>query len=85
MARGDPQINIRLSPERFEIVDAAAFVKRKGSATQLAREEIQRLIDGWAEEQAVKTVLRARQEEDAAQAGKLTPIRGKRRKSKSGD
>ena len=84
MARGDPQTNIRLSPERHELLEAAAFVHRAGTATKLAEQIVDEALDRYATQPAVQKALEARRQQVAADEGKLShlPI-SKRRTSSS--
>ena len=47
MSRDDPQLNIRLAPERRDILDAAVLVHRKGTAGKLVQELVEEAIDRY--------------------------------------
>ena len=74
MARNDPQLNVRLTPERSAIFRAAAFVHGAATPVELAREIIERAIDGYAELPTVKKALEARAEQAAANEGRLSHL-----------
>ncbi len=80
MARDDPQINLRQSPPRYAVLEAAAFVQDKGTPGKLVQELIDDAIDRYAELPAVKKALEARREQAAADEGKLSHIAPKRRR-----
>ena len=71
MARKDPQLNVRLTPERDVIFRAAAFIHGAATPGELAREIIEEAIDRYAELPTVKKVLEARAEQVAAKEGRL--------------
>ena len=74
MARSDPQLNVRLTPERDAILRAAAFVHGAATPVELAREIIEHAIDGYAELPTVKKALEARAEQSAATEGRLSHL-----------
>ena len=74
MARDDPQLNVRLTPERHAIFRAAAFVHGAATPVELAREIIERAIDAYAELPTVKKALEARSEQAAANEGRLSHL-----------
>jgi hypothetical protein len=81
VSRKDPQINVRLAPEREEIFRAGAFVHGKATTGELARELIEEAIDGYAKLPTVKKALEARAEQAAANEGKLTHLSRDRARS----
>jgi hypothetical protein len=86
MARGDPQINIRQPPQRYEILEAAAFVFAKETPGKLVQELLDEAIDGYADLASVKKALEARREQAAADEGKLShlsPKHGRRASKRS--
>lgn len=79
MARDDPQINVRQPPDRYAILEAAAFVHDKGTPGKLVQELVDEAIDRYAELATVKKALEARREQSAADEGKLSHLSTKRR------
>jgi hypothetical protein len=87
MARDDPQINVRQPPNRYAILEAAAFVHDKGTPGKLVEELVDEAIDRYAELVSVKKALEARREQAAADEGKLSHLptkRGRRARGGSG-
>ncbi len=74
MPRNDPQINVRQSPSRYAILEAAAFVESKGTPGKLVQELVDEAIDRYAELSTVKKVLEGRAEQMAKNAAKLTRL-----------
>jgi uncharacterized protein (DUF1778 family) len=83
MARSDPQINIRLAPDRYAILEAAAYVQGKGTPRILVEELVNEAIDRFAALETVQKALEAQREQTAADEGKLTHLAAKRRRSAS--
>lgn len=71
MARKDPQLNVRLTPEHDVIFRAAAFVHGAATPGELAREVIEEAIERYEKLPAVKKALEAREEQMAAKGGRL--------------
>ena len=84
MARGDPQTNIRLSPERYAILEAAAYVHRAGSPTKLVEQLVDEAIDGYAKLPTVQKALEAQREQGAANEGKLSHLPSSKRPTAAG-
>jgi hypothetical protein len=63
MAREDPQINVRLSGEENEILEAAAWVKRSRKSA-LAKQAVLAMIASYGKEPAVEEALASRRAED---------------------
>lgn len=84
MARGDPQTNIRLSPERYAILEAAAYVQRAGTPTRLVEQLVNEAIDGYAKLPTVQKALEAQREQTAANEGKLSHLASGRRRTSAG-
>jgi hypothetical protein len=84
MARGDPQTNIRLSPERYAILEAAAFVHRAGAPTKLVEQLVDEAIDRYAKLPTVQKALEAQREQAAADEGKLSHLPSRRRRTSTG-
>jgi len=84
MARGDPQINIRLTPDRHAILEAAAYVHRKTLA-RAVEELVNEAIDRYAKLDTVQKALEAQREQTATDEGKLTHLSTKRRRKASND
>jgi Fe2+ or Zn2+ uptake regulation protein len=84
MARGDPQTNIRLTPERYAILEAAAFVHRAGTPTKLVEQLVDEAIDRYAKLPTVQKALEAQREQGAADEGKLSHLATKRRRTSTG-
>jgi len=74
MARNDPQINVRQPPDRYAVLQAAAFVQNKGTPGKLVEELVNEAIDRYAELDSVKKALEARREQLAADEGKLSRL-----------
>jgi hypothetical protein len=81
VSRKDPQINVRLAPDRDAIFRAGAFVHGKATTGELARELIEEAIDGYSKLPTVKKALEARAEQAAADEGKLAHLRQGRARS----
>jgi predicted transcriptional regulator len=77
MSSPNKQLNIRLSPPLYEVLDAAAFVKRS-SPSSLAKETVEAAVERYAKETPVQAALRAREEEEAAASGEIARISGAR-------
>ncbi|HEY4671739.1 MAG TPA: hypothetical protein VIG78_06735 [Gemmatimonadaceae bacterium] len=73
MPRNDPQLNIRLSYEQNEVLEAAAWVKRV-SKMDLGKEAIESMLKRFAKEPAVQDALAARQRADAEHRKKVRSI-----------
>lgn len=78
MSRTDPQINVRQSPDRYAILEAAAFVHGKGTPGKLVQELVDQAVDRYATLATVRQALAARVEQEAADRGKLTHLPGRR-------
>jgi hypothetical protein len=81
MARGDPQTNIRLSPEKHAILEAAAFVHRAGSPAKFVEQLVNEALDRYAKLPTVVKALEAQREQTASQEGKLEHLANRRRRS----
>jgi hypothetical protein len=84
MARGDPQTNIRLSPDRYAILEAAAFVHRSGTPVKLLEQLVDEAIDRYAKLPTVQKALEAQREQAAADEGKLSHLPSRRRRMSTG-
>jgi hypothetical protein len=73
MARGDPQLNIRLGKEQNEVLEAAAWVRRS-SRQELGKEAVMAMIRRFSKDPAVKTALAARAQADAETEKKVRRI-----------
>ncbi len=73
MARSDPLAGARVPREKFEVLEAAAYVRRLSIQALLAP-EIERFADVLSREPAVKTALEARRESDSRDASKVREI-----------
>lgn len=71
------QVNVRLPPDRFEILEAAAFAQRTTPAILLT-EAAEEFIDGLAGEAPVQAALSARSQADAVNERRVRPIKGRR-------
>lgn len=78
MAREDPQINVRQSPDRYSILEAAAFVQGRGTPGKLVQKLVDEAIDRYADLASVKKALEARREQSAKDEGKLSHLAPKR-------
>jgi hypothetical protein len=74
VSRKDPQINVRLAPDREAILRAAAFVHDKATLGALVHELVEEAIDQYAELPTVQTALKARAEQLATNERKLTHL-----------
>lgn len=81
MARSDPQTNLRLSPERYALLEAAAFVYRAGTPAKLVEQIVDEALDGYAKLPTVQKALEAQREQAAADEGKLSHLSSKRRQA----
>jgi hypothetical protein len=84
MARSDPQINVRLSADRYAILDAAVFVHRAGTPAKLVQRHVEEAIDSYAKLPTVQRALEAQREQTAAEEGKLSHLAATRRRSPRG-
>jgi hypothetical protein len=74
VARDDHQINIRQPSDRYAILEAAAFVRDKGTPGKLVQELVDEAIAAYAELPAVKKALEARREQgEADEASRASP------------
>jgi len=80
MSRGYPQTNVRLSPERYAILEAAAFVQRAGTPTKLVEQLVNEALDRYAGLPTVQKALEAQREQAAAEEGKLSHLPSRRRR-----
>jgi c-di-AMP phosphodiesterase-like protein len=78
MAADSRQINFRPKPDRFAILEAAAFVLNKGAPSKLVQELVDEAVDRYAELPAVQKALEARREQAAASEGKLSHLPSQR-------
>lgn len=85
MARDDPQINIRLTPDRHAVLEAAAYVHRKALPRVLIEELVDEAIDRYAKLDTVQKALEAQREQAAADEGKVTHLSAKRRRKAAKD
>jgi hypothetical protein len=89
--REDPQINVRQPPDRYAILEAAAFVHDKGTPGKLVQGLVDEAIDRYAELASVKKALEARREQAAVDEGKVSrladtrPRRKRTRGASAGD
>ena len=74
MSRKDPQINVRLAPDREAILRAAAFVHGKTTPGVLVHELVEEAIDSYAKRTTVRAALKAQAEQLAVDQGKLTHL-----------
>lgn len=81
MARGDPQINIRLGPDRYAILEASVFVHRAGTPTKLIQQCVEEAIDRYAKLPTVQKALEAQREQMAVEGAKLSHLTVARRRS----
>jgi uncharacterized protein (DUF1778 family) len=84
MSRDDPQLNIRLRREHRDILDAAAFVHRKGAAGKLVQELVEEAIERYRGLPSVQKALEAMHEQDAQSTGKLTHLADQRDRKRGG-
>jgi uncharacterized protein (DUF1778 family) len=82
MPRNDPQLNIRLSDEQNEVLEAAAWVKRS-SRLELGKEAVESMLKRFAKEQAVQDALAARERADAEHRKTVRSINSTRRRRKT--
>ena len=67
----EPQVNIRVTQETLDVLDAAVFVDRLRGSQELLRPVVEQLVARLVARPEVEAALRARQEGDAGHAGKL--------------
>jgi hypothetical protein len=78
MARGDRQVNVRVPPPTFQILEAAAFVHETSVATMLL-ELAEDAAEGWRHDPLIQTALRARRERAERESADILPLdRGRR-------
>ncbi len=73
MARDDRQLNVRLPPHLFEVLEAAAYAYRVTPAT-LVIEAAEESIGELAKEAPVRKVMEGRAEADGEKAGKVSSL-----------
>lgn len=69
------QLNIKLSPERLEVLKAAAFVQGAANLKELVMPVLDGFIDELESDEAVKLAIRGRQVHKARAEGVLTELR----------
>ncbi len=72
------QVNVRVDDATFGVLEAAAFLEG-ASLPDLIRPRIEAAARDYADEHAVQTALRAREEHLATRAGKLSSLRSRPR------
>jgi hypothetical protein len=82
MARGDPQINIRLQSRRYAALEAAAFLNGE-TVQELVRTVVEAEADRHSKSDRVGALLAARAEHQAEQSGKLSQLDPKKRSPRS--
>ncbi|HEX3361909.1 MAG TPA: hypothetical protein VHS74_13030 [Solirubrobacterales bacterium] len=73
MARDDAQVNLRLSDEQNEVLEAAAWVRRV-SKSELAKTAVLNAITRYRKQPEVMNALNARQNVDQVDASKVTQL-----------
>ena len=63
------QVNIRVTQEQHDVLQAAVFVKGLKSAQDIIGPEVERLVEGLTSDQRVSDALRARRAERKAAGG----------------
>jgi hypothetical protein len=79
-----PQVNVRVSAEALETLEAAAFVQRK-SVGELVRGHVESVARGLRTAPGVAAALRGREESGAAEGGKVTTLNSKRKPREATD
>jgi hypothetical protein len=74
MGRSDDQVNIRLSPEDYGALAAAAFVRGLKSPAELARTHVEELAQVLAADPAVAMAMDARAMHQAQTEGRLSHL-----------
>jgi uncharacterized protein (DUF1778 family) len=74
MARGDDQINVRLPPDQYAILAAAAYVRGLKSPSEVARSHLEALARELSEDRAIKMALEARALHEAEAEGRLSHL-----------
>lgn len=74
MASGDVQTNFRLPREKYEVIEAAAFVQKKGSVQKLVKQLVEEAIARYAELPTVQQALEAQREQLASETAKVTHL-----------
>jgi predicted DNA-binding protein len=67
------QLNIRLPPETFEILEAAAFLESV-TVSEYVKDMIERQVTGLRENEAVSQLGRVRAEHAALRSGRLARL-----------
>jgi 16S rRNA C1402 N4-methylase RsmH len=83
MARDDAQINVRLSDEQNEVLEAAAWVRR-ASKSELAKGAVLKAIGQYRKEPEVANALKARRSADQEDTKKVTQLESRATKPKTG-
>lgn len=78
MTREDPQINVRQPPDRYAVLEAAAFVHGKGTPGKLVQGLVDQAIDKYAEMSSVKKALEARRAQAAIDDGTVEDLSAQR-------
>ena len=76
------QVNVRVSDEVVDILEAVAFLERS-SVSEVVRRHIEALARDAGRRARVQALLQARADEDGAQADKITDLSSRR--GKNGD
>jgi hypothetical protein len=77
MARSDKQLNVRLTPESWMLLDAVAYVETC-TPGELTKRFVDEGLAAYADSPAVAKALEARREHQAEREGKLTHLGPKR-------
>jgi hypothetical protein len=80
--RTDNQVNLRLSREHYETLEAAVFVHRLGSPSKALSVLAEEFIDKWTEDSSVQAALRARHEADGEATGKVHELPPPRKRAR---
>ncbi len=77
MTRENPQVNVRLPPDLYEVLEAAAFAQRLTPSTLLT-DLAEEAIDRLGREPSTQMALRARQEAETTLGQAVSPITGRK-------
>lgn len=73
MARDDPQVNVRLSEDQNEVLEAAAWVRRT-SKSELAKSAVLTAIARYRKQPEVVDAMGARSSADHSESDKVTRL-----------
>jgi uncharacterized protein (DUF1778 family) len=68
MPRDSKQVNIRVDPDTYEVLESAAFVRGYRGMQELLEPIIEREVTTWARQAAVRHAIAARRKQAASES-----------------